>query len=258
MRARLDTSSRRDERENVWRNIEEAENERPANGLRTLAFMLLASAIPSGLAYAGDRHDDSRVGLRRRAARNSRAVGRDGRARLQRVDARSTPRHATTHAPGAPEFEPRNEVAVNHAEMIDVQRFTLMAMLPNRMFNVAEDAVTGPTEQAPGPAAQCGAMNGAGKPLSAVRFFPRPLSASWRRAWASGLSCCLNDSLRRYRRGRVAAGPRAEAVLAVRRDRRATTEVEGRAAKRTYAGAIDPKRKVRTGSRMIGRRRHRS
>lgn len=77
------------------------------------------------------------------------------RGRLQRVDARPTPRHATTHASGAPEFEPRNEVAVNHAEMIGVQRFTLMAMLPDRMSNVAEDAVTGTTEQAPSPAAQC-------------------------------------------------------------------------------------------------------
>ncbi len=28
------------------------------NGLRALAYTLLASAIPSGLAYAGDRHDD--------------------------------------------------------------------------------------------------------------------------------------------------------------------------------------------------------
>ena len=28
------------------------------NGLRALAYTLLASAIPSGLAYAGDRHDN--------------------------------------------------------------------------------------------------------------------------------------------------------------------------------------------------------
>ena len=80
------------------------------------------------------------------------------RKRLQRVEPRPTPRHATTNAPAAPEFEPRDEVDVNHAEMIGVQRFTLMAMLPNKMSNVAEDAgqVTGTTEQAPGPAVQCG------------------------------------------------------------------------------------------------------
>ena len=62
------------------------------------------------------------------------------RTRLQRVEPRPTPRHATTNAPAAPEFEPRDEVAVNHAEMIGVQWLTLMARLPTRMSNVAEDA----------------------------------------------------------------------------------------------------------------------
>jgi hypothetical protein len=62
------------------------------------------------------------------------------RTRLQRVEPRPTPRHATANAPAAPEFEPRDEVAVNHAETIGVQWFTSMAMLPNRMSNVAEHA----------------------------------------------------------------------------------------------------------------------
>jgi hypothetical protein len=62
------------------------------------------------------------------------------RTRLQRVEPRPTPRHATTNAPAAPELDPRDEVAVNHGEMIGVEWLTLMAMLPNRMSDVAEDA----------------------------------------------------------------------------------------------------------------------
>jgi hypothetical protein len=62
------------------------------------------------------------------------------RTRLQRVEPRPTPRHAATNAPAAPEFEPRDEVAVSHTDMMGIKRLTLMAMLPNRMTNVAENA----------------------------------------------------------------------------------------------------------------------
>ena len=65
---------------------------------------------------------------------------RADRTPLQPVEPRLTPRDAATDAPAAPEFEPRDEVAGNHARMIGVQRLTLMAMLPTRMSNVAGDA----------------------------------------------------------------------------------------------------------------------
>jgi hypothetical protein len=61
--------------------------------------------------------------------------------RLESVKPRPTPRHATTNATAAPEFEPRDEVPISHAERIGAERLTLMAILPNSMSNVAEGAL---------------------------------------------------------------------------------------------------------------------